>query len=398
MSFPGSDPLFEDETPLPPARRRRQQRSLIPENQDERSEWLESMARQLTPSYDFFLSCVLSGIILAAAFLLNSGALLVLGLLFSPFLGPVIGIALSITTGSARFLFQSMLALVAAAAFIFGFGALGGALAPIYSDVPIAVITEWSTYDWPNFLVIAIGAGLSAYMLVRSPGQKPLVPSIAIAYGLFPPLAAAGYNLTAFSGNYLSQDVLTAGVHLVWALLIATLMFIILGQTPRLLSGYLLTALLAGLLVAALMSSSTPDSPVPTPMPTWPMVIGDTPAPTTIAPPPPVTATDRPVTATASLTTTITLAPTGSPTVTITPQSTPVYARVAAQTGGGAYLRDQPDGKIITSILNGSMLEVISEPVVGARGVIWVQVRTEDGLEAWIVQNLLATATPSVGW
>jgi uncharacterized protein YgiM (DUF1202 family) len=61
-------------------------------------------------------------------------------------------------------------------------------------------------------------------------------------------------------------------------------------------------------------------------------------------------------------------------------------------------LRDQPDGKIITSILNGSMLEVISEPVVGARGVIWVQVRTEDGLEAWIVQNLLATATPSVGW
>jgi hypothetical protein len=84
--------------------------------------------------------------------------------------------------------------------------------------------------------------------------------------------------------------------------------------------------------------------------------------------------------------------------MTITPQPTPVYARVAAQTGGGAYLRDMPDGKIITSILNGGMLEVISEPVVGESGIIWVQVRTEDGLEAWIVQNLLVTATPSAGW
>lgn len=391
--------LLEEEIPLPRARQRRRKRSLLPESGHDRAVWLEVLARQLTPSYDYFISGLLSGFILAAALLLQSSALLVLGILFSPFLGPVIGISLSTTTNSARFLVKSLISLLINGMFIFGFGALAGALSPLLMDAPAASVTVWNQYHWTNFLVIAIGMGLCVYMLVRSPQQKPLVPNIAIAYGLLPPVAAAGYNLTAVSDGDWITPLTVSGVHLIWAILVGIVVFILLGQSPKALTGYLLTAVMFGLLVAALMSSNGSKNIRTLITPTQPpavMITTSTPTPT-VAVSSPEPSTVQPSTAIPSITT-IPPTITETPTQTITPKPTPIWARVSAPTGGGAYLRDQPDGKILSSILNGNMLEVISEPVYGNNGVIWVQVRTEDDFTGWIVQSLLATATPSAGW
>ncbi|MHB8934076.1 MAG: DUF389 domain-containing protein [Bellilinea sp.] len=399
MSPSNSSPRYtQEEIPLPRARQRRRQRSLLPEGPDDRTAWLETLARQLTPSYDFFLASLLSGFILAAAFLLQSGALLVLGILFSPFLGPVIGISLSTTTSSARFLVKSIISLVVASLFFFGFGALAGALAPIILDTPAASITTWNDYHWTNFLVIAIGVGLSVYMLARSPQLKPLVPNIAIAYGLLPPVVAAGFNLTAVSGSDWISPLTVTGVHLAWAILAGIVAFILVGQSPTTLSGFLATALMAGLLAAAFLSTDKAKTLMAL-SPTQPaVVINSTPTPTTAAaiPTPDLSAPSPSPTVTRTPTASFTSINTAWPST--TPQPTPIWARVSAPTGGGAFLRDKPDGKILTSILNGNMLEVISEPVYGNHGVIWVQIRTEDGFEGWIVQSLLATATPSAGW
>ncbi|MHB0923469.1 MAG: DUF389 domain-containing protein [Bellilinea sp.] len=399
MSPSNSSPRYtQEEIPLPRARQRRRQRSLLPEGPDDRTAWLETLARQLTPSYDFFLASLLSGFILAAAFLLQSGALLVLGILFSPFLGPVIGISLSTTTSSARFLVKSIISLVVASLFFFGFGALAGALAPIILDTPAASITTWNDYHWTNFLVIAIGVGLSVYMLARSPQLKPLVPNIAIAYGLLPPVVAAGFNLTAVSGSDWISPLTISSVHLAWAILAGIVAFILVGQSPTTLSGYLATALMAGLLAAAFLSTDKAKTLMVL-SPTQPaVVINSTPTPTTAAaiPTPDLSAPSPSPTVTRTPTASFTPMNTAWPST--TPQPTPIWARVSAPTGGGAFLRDKPDGKILTSILNGNMLEVISEPVYGNHGVIWVQIRTEDGFEGWIVQSLLATATPSAGW
>lgn len=400
MTPSDSSPRYtQEEVPLPRARQRRRQRSLLPEGQDERSAWLETLARQLTPSYDFFLSSLLSSFILATAFLLQSGALFVLGILFSPFLGPVIGISLSTTTSSARFLFKSIISLVTASLFFFGFGALAGALAPIILDTPAASITTWNTYHWTNFLVIAVGVGLSVYMLARAPQQKPLVPSIAIAYGLLPPVVAAGFNLTGVSGSDWISPLTITGVHLAWAILVGIVAFILVGQSPTTLSGYLVTALMVGLLAAAFLSTDKAKNLVILVTPTQPVVItNSTPTPTTAAViPTPNFAAPSP-SPTITFTPTASFTPVNTSWPSITPQPTPIWARVSAPTGGGAFLRDKPDGKIMTSILNGNMLQVISEPVYGNNGVIWVQIRTEDGFEGWIVQSLLATATPSAEW
>jgi len=400
MSLPTSEPIpSQPDSPSAVVRRRRIHRALLPQTDDERSAWLESVSRQLTPSFDYFLASLLSGIVLAIGLLLFSDALLVLGVLFAPFLGPVIGIALGSTNGTARLLLKSILSLAAAGLFIFGFGALAGALLPLMQATPPPVFTKWTTYEWPNFVLLAVGVGLSIYMLARSPRQRPLVANIAIAYGLFPPLSAAGINLVVYHDSAWIAGIRVAGVHLAWAVLVGIFMLILMKYPPRNLGGFLFTGLLIGVLVAAFMNSGGISAPRSQLIPTAPAVVlpaNPNPSATvtlTVTPQPSISHSP-----TVTLTPTITFEPTGTATETITPQPTPVWARVTAPTGGGALLRDEPDGKIISSILNGGMVQVISDPVRGKTTTIWVQVRTEDGLIGWIVQSLLATATPAPGW
>jgi hypothetical protein len=400
MSLPTSEPIPSPHDPNSvAARRRRFHRAFSPQTDEERTTWFENLSRQLTPSFDFFLACLLSGIVLAIGLLIFSDALVVLGVLFAPFLGPVVGIAFGSTFGSTRLLFKSILSLAAAGLFIFGFGALAGALMPLLPLTPIPIITGWTSYEWPNFVALAVGVGLSIYMLVRSPRQRPLVANIAIAYGLFPALTAAGFNLVVYHDSAWIAGITVAGVHLVWAVLVGIVMLILLGHPPRNLGGFLVTGLLVGVLVAAFMPTGGIGSSQRVVNPTPPaVVIPPNFSPTATAT---LTLTPQPTIShspTATFTPTITFEPTRTATETITPQPTPIWARITAPTGGGALLRDEPDGKIISSILNGGMVQVISDPVRGKTTTIWVQVRTENGLVGWIVQALLATATPAPGW
>lgn len=400
MSLPTSEPLPSNpDDRITASRRRRIRRSSKPWTDEDREDFLQTLTRQVTPSYDFFVSSLLAGVTIAAGLLVQSDALVILGILFAPFLGPLFGVAVSVVSGSIKTLLKSVLSLAAGGLFVFGLGALAGALMPMLRIRPIPVVETTSAYTWPNFLLLAVGSGLSVLMLVRSPRQKPLVANIAIIYGLFPRLTAAGFNLVAYNDSAWIAGITIVGVHLVWTMVVAVLVFILLGHGPRSLFGFVLTALLLGLLAAGFMSAADARVPVGQLLPTPPPIVvtaqnSATSAPTaTITPVPQVGQSPM-----ATLTATITFAPTNTATVTITPHPTPIYARVEAPTGGGALLRDNPDGKIISSLLNGNMLEVISDPLRGASGIIWVQVRTESGLVGWVVQSLLATATPAAGW
>ncbi len=107
--FPEEPILPEDFTPLgrtprlPRARRRRAQRMLVPPGADERAALLDSLARRAFPSFEFFLFAFLGGVVLGAAYLLDSPALLLLGILLAPLLTPWVGLTLAIMTGSWRF-------------------------------------------------------------------------------------------------------------------------------------------------------------------------------------------------------------------------------------------------------------------------------------------------------
>ena len=82
--------------------------------------------------------------------------------------------------------------------------------------------------------------------------------------------------------------------------------------------------------------------------------------------------------------------------MTLTP--TPAYALVAVRDGNGAMVRSLPsfDSASIKSLINGTEVELLPE-IEEAEGATWVKVRLKDGTEGWMVQSLLATATPGPG-
>jgi hypothetical protein len=86
-----------------------------------------------------------------------------------------------------------------------------------------------------------------------------------------------------------------------------------------------------------------------------------------------------------------------TPTHTITPQPTQVYARIYSADGNGANVRSEPGGVILISLLNDNMVIVLPE-IKTHNGVIWVHIRTQDGTEGWVMQSMLVFATPAPYW
>jgi hypothetical protein len=391
MSLPHTEQHPDDPDKLPPARRRRAHRLLTPLDADERAEFLDDLAHRASPSFDFFLFSLLAGVVLGIGLLVDSPALLVLGAVLAPLMAPAIGVSLGTVIGSVRYFLRSLAGLLIAGLLVLLAGTAAGFASQYWlpSDLTLAHLN--AQLSWLNFLVLAVGAILTAASVADSK-HRPALPSVALAYELYLPLAVAGFGLGSGVPDLWPDGLLVFAVHLAWGSLLGALTLAVMGFRPLTLFGYTLggAVTLVGIILLIGISSTGAafgaQIAIPTAVPT------DTPTIT-----PSLTPTLTPVPPTATLTPTSTTTPTMTPTSTLSPTPTPVLALVQASTGGGAFIRNQPAGEIITIVANGSLMQVLPE-TVEEDGVTWVHVISPDGVEGWMVQGLLVTATPAPNW
>jgi hypothetical protein len=410
MNLAEESPFPEEPLQLPPAPRRRKRRYLVSPGEDERAALLESLARRAFPSIEFFLFSLLCGAVLGAGYLLDAQSLLLLGALIAPLLTPWVGLALASVTGSGRFFLQTLAGLVFSGALVFGGGLLAGLAARIWLPLPLVQANIHAHLWWPDMAVLALGAILLVVSFVRSE-DRPYLPSVMLGYELFLPLSAAAFGLGVGLPEAWPNGLLVFLVHLALATFLGIVTLACLRFHPASFAGYILAFLILALtLIAALglggvgvfipASTGTPapgqtDAPAPaasaTPTPPRPANVTDA-AP--IIP----TATNTPSPTGPTPTPTLKIPATFTPTRTITPQPTPVYARIFAAEGGGAIVRSQPGtGVILMSLINDYMIEVLPE-IETYNGVVWVRIRTQEGVEGWVMQMVLVFATPVPNW
>jgi hypothetical protein len=389
--IPTSQPLPKNNpNSLPPARRRRTQRSLIPHERGQRAAFMDGLARHLTPS-------VFCGLVLGIAALLDAPALFILGALIAPFLSPVIGLSLATIFGSMRMFFQATGSLLLGGVLVFFGGAMGGL---VYTLMP-QTLPLWAAYfshfSWPNVALLTLGASLTTFQAVRTQGQRPLIASVALAVELYIPLGVAGYGLASGLPGLWPDGVIVFLVHAAWSALIGVLVLAAMGLFPRGVFGYTLGSSMAIASLVAVVAVSSMGTAVATraalpPLPS--LTPTNTPSLT-----PSMTLTVTPTPPTPSLTPTRTLIPSKTPSLTLSPEPTPVWARINAGEFGGAVIRSEPnyDAVVVKLLANNMMVQVLPD-IAEAKTVIWVKVRTEEGIEGWIVQSLLQTATPAPGW
>lgn len=384
----------DDPNRLPPARRRRARRLLAPVDADERAVFIDRVAHRASPSFDFFLFSLLAGGVIAAGFLLDSSALLLLGALAAPFMAPAVGLSLGTVTGSGRFFFRSLVGLLIGGLLVFLVGWLAGYA--VLSGMPLDLIQAHihTQLSWIHFFVLAFGAALTAVSMVRS-AQSAALPSVALAYALYLPLSAAGIGLGSGEPFLFPDGLVVFALYLAWAALFGALALAVVGFRPLTIFGYTLggVVILIGVLLLIVVSGTgvavVGNYALPTPVPT---------ATATVTPTLTPTLTPVPPTATPTLTVTPTL--TATPTLTPTMTPTPILVLVVAGDSGGAYLRSGPgfDSPSLELLANGTVLQVIPDEIIGEGSQAWVHVQTQAGQEGWILQSLLVTATPSPNW
>ena len=399
MSLPKNEYIPDDPDLMPPARRRRARRLLAPLEADERAIVLDQVRRRTSPSFDFFLFSVISGIIFCAGLMLDSPILLVLGAIFAPLMAPVIGLSLATVVGSYKFFARSLVGLAIGSLMVFVVGVGGGILGRVWipgSMNQAYLNTELSAI---NFFVLSVGAVLTAATMAHHE-RSPSAPSVALAYTLYLPLVAAGFGLGSGIPHLFPDGLVVFAIHLAWGALLGAITLAILGFRPITILGYTLggvvTLIGVALVIGAGAYSTTlgwfgPPLAVPTYTPT---------ATYTLTPiPPTATNTSTPVPPT--LTPTITLTPTNTPipTETFTPTPIPIYARIGPESG--ATIRSGPgfdSPPVYPAVIQGTLVQLL-EDAQDKDGLIWVQVRViEDDREGWILQSLLLIATPEPNW
>ncbi len=396
------------------ARRRRGRGQLaVPQDAEGRSALLQALARRAYPSYELFIYAILCGALLGLGYVIDSQALLLFGILLAPLLTPWVGLMLATITGSPRFFFETLMALLVSAVLVFLIGILAGFAARPFLPRTFNEAFVHSRLWWPDLIVVALGAIILTISFIRSEA-KPFLPSLMVAYGFFLPLSAGGFGLGSGIGNIWPEGLLVFFVHFAWAGMFGLLTLAALRFMPTNLKAFVFSAGVVFVLVLVLLllmsggnwtptlagqtaptqasnlianlptaTKATPDSGASA----TPLI--ETLTPTATLPPTPV-----------PLTLEVTLPATETPTVTLTIEPTPVYARVRVSKGGGAVLRETAGGKGITILDNFTIVQILPD-TQDVNGTTWAHViamQNGNQLTGWMVQLYLDVATPVPNW
>lgn len=408
MSLPNDPnlpiPPHHDETTAERVRRRRAtRRSVIPADDAGQAELISSLARRAYPSIELFVFSLACGAILGLGFLLDSPVMLVLGALVAPLMIPWVGFLLAVLTGSFRFLFETIMALLVSVLLVFIGGLLAGFAGRLFENLPHNNAFIHTRLWYPALAVLVIGAVTLVISFARSE-EKPFLPSVLIAYLFYLPVNAAGFGLGADLQGVFSLGLKVFASHFALASILglATLYLLRLrpsrnglifsGAVILFLTGVLFTIMGSGIPSRneAVTQATPTNQTLPSPSPNLPIDPEPSATPE-IFTPTPVTPTPVPVTIE------ITLPPTQTPTITLTIPPAPVYGRIQANEGGGANLRDAPGGTYLMTLLNGTIVETYGEvELVGT--VRWIKIYASlngQQIEGWTLESVLQFATPA---
>jgi len=399
MSLPKTEYIPDDPDLMPPARRRRARRLLAPLEADERAIVLDQIRRRTSPSFDFFLFSVISGIIFCSGILLDSPIVLVLGAILAPLMAPVIGLSLGTVVGSYKFFARSLVALTIGSLMVFVVGVGAGLLGRVWIPTSLSQAYVNAELSAINFIVLTVGAVFTTATMAHHE-RSPAAPSVALAYTLYIPLVVAGFGLGSGVPHLYPDGLVVFAIHLAWGVLLGAITLAILGYRPMTIFGYTLGGVvtLIGMALAfgvGAFSTTLGWFGSPLAVPTY------TPTTTyTLTPiPPTATNTATPVTPTHTPTMTLTSTRTSTPTETLTPTPVPIYARIGPESG--ATIRTGPgfdSPPVYPPVLQGTLVQLLGY-AQDQDGLTWVQVRViEDGRGGWILQSLLLIATPEPNW
>jgi hypothetical protein len=371
--------------------------------------FLDQLSRRLDINVETFLVGSISLLLLAIGLLLDQLPLFVLGILVTPILSPILGLAFGFNLGSIKFLRIGFFSLLLHFVSLFVVGAFSGFIARQFPEKEFNIWLYFVEISWAAFLLIFVGIIIMVSTIIRNPRQASLVANVALAYSFYLPIVSSGFAFGLGLKNQFISGLNTFLLYLIFSVVIGVLVLFAYRIKPIKLQNWLgIVSLTVIILVSAILffnfnfgfnnsadlilTEQTDTSIVLIPPQTL-SVSSTTSFPT-------VTSTliinnnseEQPTEAIPAINT-------STATITLTPLPLVIWAEIRSPEGDGANIREAPgfSARIIRTVLNGTAVQVLEEVEI-IDGATWIHIRFIDQVDGWIMRNLIISATPEPEW
>ncbi len=145
---------------------------------------------------DFYLMLVLSAVVVTLGLIVGSAAVVIGGMLITPLLTPILTLALGLVVADKTVIWRSVKIILRSLGIVLGVAIVLGFLFPLKN--PNGEIYSRLVSNIPYFL-IAFSAGLAATFAWTHKKLSAMLPGVAIAVSLLPPLAVLGIGIASLS-------------------------------------------------------------------------------------------------------------------------------------------------------------------------------------------------------
>ncbi len=187
---------------------------------------------EISPGY--FLTLTLANLIALAGLITNSAPVIIGAMLISPLMGPILSVGFAFNTGARAIGRRSARKIIVSVVVTIAVAALATFLSPLKEITPeILSRTRPNLYD----LIIAFLAGSAgAAALCTKKNYLTVVPGVAIATAVIPPLSVAGFGLGVLNLNVLMGGFLLFFTNFVAIILATAAVFLIYGFRPKMIT------------------------------------------------------------------------------------------------------------------------------------------------------------------
>ncbi len=161
----------------------------------------DSIMAGSTPDMRYYILLSISSLIAGLGLITNSPAVVIGAMLISPLMTPIFGVSLGIYRGDALLLRRALIGIIGGVLLAILVTALLGSL-----PIPFEVTPEMLMRTQPTLLELGVAtlAGLAGCLAMIDERMSPVLPGIAIATAIVPPLATCGLCLAlgAYEGAW----------------------------------------------------------------------------------------------------------------------------------------------------------------------------------------------------
>ncbi len=193
-----------------------------------KKEAVSKLIEQSSLTGDFYLMLVLSSVFVSMGLLLNNIVVVIGGMLVTPFLSPLLRLALAVVISDKNIIRLSAINMLKATGVVLLTSLVSSFLVPA-KNVDWGLINK--IFESANlfYVYVAIAAGVAAAYAWARPNLSNTLPGIAISVTLLPPIAVVGIGFAFFDASLVFAGARSVLINIIGLLLSTTFVFSILG-------------------------------------------------------------------------------------------------------------------------------------------------------------------------